>query len=119
VLVPTDVPVDRIVPDLAAVARAARAGGGTSLAPMRRVDDDTLHVRVFLPGVGIPEDPGTGSAAGAVGVLARRLWGTATDVTITQGDEMGRPCRIEVHAADGDVRVGGRIAACAEGRLTL
>lgn len=119
VLVPTDAPLDRLTPDLAAVARAARAAGGKSLAPMRRLDDTTVHVRVFLPDSGIPEDPGTGSAAGAVGLLARRLWGVADDITIRQGDEMGRPCRLEVHAVEGEVRVGGRVAACAEGVFTL
>lgn len=119
VLVPTDAPLDRLTPDLAGVARAARDAGGKSVAPMRRLDDTTLHVRVFLPDSGIPEDPGTGSAAGAVGLLARRLWGVADDVTIRQGDEMGRPCRLEVHAVEGDVRVGGRVAACAEGVFTL
>lgn len=119
VLVPTEAPLEKLVPDLAAVAAAARGGGGNSLAPMRRIDDTTLHVRVFLPGAGIAEDPGTGSAAGAVGVLARRLWSTGVDVTIRQGDEMGRPCRLEVHAEEGDVRVGGRVAACAEGTFTL
>jgi trans-2,3-dihydro-3-hydroxyanthranilate isomerase len=119
VLVPTDAPIDRLSPDLTAVAAAARRGGGKSLAPMRRVDDATLHVRLFAPDAGIAEDPGTGSAAGAVGVLAQRLWGTATDVTIRQGAEMGRPCRIEVHAEAGNVRVGGRVAACAEGTFTL
>jgi trans-2,3-dihydro-3-hydroxyanthranilate isomerase len=119
VLVATEAPIDRLVPDLPAVAAAARGAGGNSLAPMRRIDDATLHLRVFLPGSGIPEDPGTGSAAGAVGVLARRLWGTSSDVTIRQGDEMGRPCRLEVHAEEGNVRVGGRVAACAEGTFTL
>lgn len=119
VLVPTEAPIDRLAPDLAAVAAAARGAGGNSLAPMRRVDDATLQLRVFLPGSGIAEDPGTGSAAGSVGVLARRLWGTDVDVTIRQGDEVGRPCRIEVHAVEGDVRVGGRVAACAEGTFSL
>jgi trans-2,3-dihydro-3-hydroxyanthranilate isomerase len=119
VLVPTDAPIDRLEPDPAAVAAAALAAGGKSLAPMRRIDDTTLHLRVFLPGSGIPEDPGTGSAAGAVGVLARRLWGTSVDVIIRQGDEMGRPCRLEVHAAEGDVRVGGRVAPVAAGTFTL
>ena len=34
----------------------------------------------------------------AIALLARRLWGTSTDVIIRQGDEIGRPCRIEVHS---------------------
>jgi trans-2,3-dihydro-3-hydroxyanthranilate isomerase len=117
VLVPTSAPIDGIRPDLAAVSSAALAAGGKSLCPFRRIDDRTLHVRVFIPLAGIPEDPGTGSAAGPIGVLARRLWGTAIDVSIRQGDEIGRPCRIKVHTTDGDVRVGGRVAAFAEGRM--
>jgi trans-2,3-dihydro-3-hydroxyanthranilate isomerase len=119
VFVPTDAPIDALTPDPSAVAAAARASGGSSLAPVRRIDDTTLHVRLFAPGLGVIEDPGTGSAAGPVGVLARRLWSVADDVIIRQGDEMGRPCRIEVHTVEGDVRVGGRVAACAEGTFTL
>jgi predicted PhzF superfamily epimerase YddE/YHI9 len=103
------------------VAQKARA---TTVALFTWQDDSTLHVRVFVPGPdgssgGGFEDPGTGSAAGPIALLARRLWSVAVDVTIRQGDEIGRPCRIEVHAEEGDVRVGGRIAACAEGRFTL
>jgi predicted PhzF superfamily epimerase YddE/YHI9 len=41
------------------------------------------------------------------------------DVTILQGAEMGRPCRIEVHAEEGALRVGGRVASSASGRFTL
>jgi trans-2,3-dihydro-3-hydroxyanthranilate isomerase len=119
VLVPTDAPIDRLEPNFSAVGAAARAAGGLSLAPVRRIDDRTLHVRVFASGAGIAEDPGTGSAAGPIGVLARRLWSTEPDVLIRQGDEMGRSCRIDVHAVEGEVRVGGRVAACAEGVFTL
>lgn len=118
-LLPTTAPIDHVRPDLVAVEAAARAAGAHSVCAMRRLDDVTLHVRVFLPGSGIPEDPGTGSAAGPVALLARRRWGTGPDVTIHQGAEMGRPCRLEVHAEEGAMRVGGRVSACATGRLTL
>ena len=86
-----------------------------SLCPFRRVDDRSLHVRVFVPGAGVPEDPGTGSAAGPIALLARRLWGTDVDVVIRQGDETGRPCRIDAHGEERAIRVGGRVIACAEG----
>jgi trans-2,3-dihydro-3-hydroxyanthranilate isomerase len=119
VFVPTDAPIEGLAPDPSAVEAAARGAGGSSLAPVRRLDDSTLHVRLFAPGLGVTEDPGTGSAAGPVGVLAKRIWAVADDVTIRQGDEVGRPCRIEVHTVAGDVRVGGRVAACAEGTFTL
>lgn len=118
-LVPTDQPLDDLNPDHGALARAAREVACSGVAPFRRVGHDELHVRVFAPGAGIPEDPGTGSAAGPIGMLAARLWGTPTDVVIRQGAEIGRPCRIEVHAEPGKLRVGGRVAACAAGELTL
>ena len=118
-IVATAAPIDELSPDLAALAAANAAVGGVGIAVVRRRDDATLHVRVFVPGAGVPEDPGTGSAAGPIGLVARSAWGTAADVTIHQGIEMGRPCRIEVHAEQGAVRVGGRVSACAEGAFTL
>jgi trans-2,3-dihydro-3-hydroxyanthranilate isomerase len=106
-------------PDLTAIAALQRARGAVTVALVRRRDDRHLHVRVFAPASGVPEDPGTGSAAGPIGVLARRELGTDVDVTIHQGDLIGRPCTIEVHAEDGAIRVGGAVTACAEGRFTL
>ena len=118
-LVPTDAPIDRLQPDNAALVAATRTLRLTGVGPLRRVDDGTLHARVFLPGPSLVEDPGTGSAAGPFGLLARRLWSTDEDVVILQGAEMGRPCRIEVHAEEGNLRVGGRVAGCAEGTFHL
>ena len=110
----TDAPIDGLQPDLAALLSA----GAGMVGVVRRRDDRSLHARVFVPGAGIAEDPGTGGAAGAIGLLARRQWGTDADVTIHQGIEMGRPCVIEVHAEEGAIRVGGKVAACAEGRFS-
>jgi trans-2,3-dihydro-3-hydroxyanthranilate isomerase len=106
-------------PDLNAIAALQRDRELATVALVRRRRDDELHVRVFAPAHGVAEDPGTGSAAGPIGVLARRELGTDVDVTIRQGDVVGRPCTIEVHAEDGGIRVGGAVAACAEGRFTL
>lgn len=118
-LLPTEHPLERLQPDHAALGRVVRRLDCTGVAPFRRVGEAELHVRVFVPGAGIPEDPGTGSAAGPIGVLARRLWDLPADQVIHQGAEMGRPCRIEVHAEEGAVRVGGRVAPCAAGELSL
>ena len=116
ILIPTSSPLEKLEPDLTAVRVLAAGAGGISLCPFRRLDDATLHVRVFVPSAGIAEDPGTGSAAGPIGILARRLWGVDRRLTIRQGDEIGRPCRIDVQAVEGDLRVGGRVTAAAEGR---
>lgn len=119
VVVPTVLPIDGLAPDPGEVAAAARRLGGISLCPLRRLDDDTLQVRVFAPEAGVPEDPGTGSVAAPAAIVARRLWGTGEDVVILQGAEVGRPSRMEVGIGDGEVRVGGRVVAVAEGRFTL
>lgn len=119
VAAPPAAALDRLRPDPRAVAAATAAVGATGLGVFRRIDASTLHARVFVPGIGTPEDPGTGSAAGPFGVLATRLWPMNADLVVRQGDEMGRPCRLEVHVEDGNLRVGGNVSACAEGRLTL
>ncbi|MDQ1438045.1 MAG: trans-2,3-dihydro-3-hydroxyanthranilate isomerase [Acidimicrobiaceae bacterium] len=118
-LVLTESAIDRLEPDMHAVAAVSRNNSSVTLAVVRRLDDRTLHVRVFVPGAGIPEDPGTGSAAGPIGLLARTHWGTDADVTVRQGAEVGRPCIIEVHAEEGALRVGGRVAMCAKGHFSL
>lgn len=106
-------------PDQSAVAALCQRHQAMALGAVRRVDDGNLHVRVFADIAGIPEDPGTGAMAGPAAVFARRRLGTDVDVLIRQGDEIGRPCRIEVHAEDGAITVGGSVAACAEGRFLL
>lgn len=118
-LVPTAHPIERLNVDLGRLTAAATSVRAAALGVFRVLDAATLHVRVFAPGSGVLEDPGTGSAAGPIGVLARRLFDVGADLVIHQGAEMGRPCRIEVHVEEGAMRVGGSVAGCAEGTFTL
>ena len=69
------------------------------------------------------EDPATGSASGDLAAyLVRHDWFGSSDVscTVRQGEDMGRPSVLRVHAAHGDagwlVEVGGRcsIVACGD-----
>jgi len=85
-----------------------------------------VHARVFVPGLAVPEDPATGSAAAALGgYLAARE--SAADAklqyVVEQGVEMGRPSmlHIEVDKSDGDVRavrVGGECVMMSEGAIS-
>ena len=118
ILVATSEPIDKLDLDLGRVAAVSRACRGLTLVPFRKVDGAMLQARVFAPAVGVPEDPGSGSAAGPIALLARELWGTETEVTITMGTEIGRPSRIDVQTAD-ELRVGGRVALCAEGQFLV
>lgn len=90
----------------------------------------TVHCRMFAPGLGVPEDPATGSAAGALGAYLVRhgvvkvVEGVA-HVIVEQGVEMQRPSRIEVAISmDGrqeitEVRVGGRAVTIIRGELSI
>ncbi|NBB71391.1 MAG: PhzF family phenazine biosynthesis isomerase [Alphaproteobacteria bacterium] len=86
-----------------------------------------LRGRMFGPGVGVVEDPATGSAAAALGGLLAGLEPAADGRfawTLTQGVEMGRPSRLEVAAdkAGGEVtavRVAGAAVVVADGTIEL
>jgi trans-2,3-dihydro-3-hydroxyanthranilate isomerase len=72
-----------------------------------------FHARMFAPGMGVPEDPATGSAAAAfAGVLARRLSDGSHTITIEQGYEMGRPSLIHLTA---EVAAGRLVSASVGG----
>jgi len=118
ILVATSQAIDQLDPDPGRVTQASLSYGAHTLVPFRAIDESTLHARVFASAVGVAEDPGSGSAAGPIGILARQAWGTHADVTITMGAEIGRPCRLEVHTTD-EIRVGGRVVLSAEGHFLV
>ncbi len=118
ILVATSEPIDGLAPDLTRVAEASRLCRGLTLVPMRVIDDLQLHARVFAPAAGVPEDPGSGSAAGPIALLARQVWGTAERVTISMGAEIGRPSHLHAEI-DGEIRVGGDVTVSAEGEFLL
>jgi trans-2,3-dihydro-3-hydroxyanthranilate isomerase len=85
----------------------------------------TVHCRMFAPGLGIPEDPATGSAAasfaGAWNAFEELPDGEHS-VLIEQGFEMGRPSRIElgITTAQGRIvsgTISGAALVVAEGTL--
>lgn len=85
-----------------------------------------VHVRTFVPGGGIPEDPVTGSANGCIGALVAKhalLPETAGEIAYAaeQGDEMGQPGRVSVRVSDGGrtVRVGGHAVTVLTGEITV
>ena len=69
-----------------------------------------LAARMFSPGMGLGEDPATGSAAAAlIGLLAEHAPDGQTELMLRQGVEMGRPSQIAVQfrKADGVLTHGG------------
>jgi trans-2,3-dihydro-3-hydroxyanthranilate isomerase len=86
-----------------------------------------VHTRLFAPGIGIGEDPATGSASGGLGayLIENKIVPATPPTTILtaeQGIEIMRPSRIsiEIDGVPGAVqmiRVGGGVVPLIEGGL--
>ncbi|UCF40018.1 MAG: PhzF family phenazine biosynthesis protein [Gemmatimonadota bacterium] len=116
--------------ELAGYLRALGTDCAMCYALETRDPDATVHCRMFAPGLGVPEDPATGSASGALGAyLVRHGIVLPADgvarVVVEQGLEIGRPSRITVEvtcapdAAITAVRVGGQAVTFIEGEVRL
>jgi trans-2,3-dihydro-3-hydroxyanthranilate isomerase len=84
---------------------------------------EQVMARFFVnaPGSGLYEDPGTGSACANLGGWLWHSRGQApASVRVEQGLEIDRPCHLLLDlAADGKIRVGGRVVEVASGVVTL
>lgn len=109
--------------------------GATGCCPFSRetieVGRARAHLRMFAPGDNIPEDPATGSAAGALGAYLVHYGASGVapidDVfkfVLEQGDFINRPSRINIEVkgltgAVEQVRVGGSSVLVIRGELSL
>ncbi|WP_129114851.1 PhzF family phenazine biosynthesis protein [Halegenticoccus tardaugens] len=131
-------------PDLDAVAGLAAdhdAAGVYAFTFDALSADSTLHARTFAPGVGVPEDPATGTASGACGAYLRHVGafedegGTARgpggpdagrrattgmpeELRFEQGHFVDRPSVVRVRVGE-TVRVGGRAATALDGSIAV
>jgi len=109
-------------PDFGALGRLLGDGGAICFAP----DDAVWKARSFAPGVGVSEDPATGSAAGPLAVHLARHGRTkfGEEIEIVQGVEIARPSRLYAQA-DGTterlerLRVGGSAVVVARGEFSV
>jgi trans-2,3-dihydro-3-hydroxyanthranilate isomerase len=108
-------------PDMRALAELGEIG-----VSCLAVAGDRVKTRMFGPGLGVAEDPATGSAAGPLAVhLARHgRTGGGQRIAIRQGAEIGRPSLLEA-VAEGSaakverVTVGGCAVPVATGEYRL
>jgi len=107
--------------ELAALAKPLGCQGCYLFCLETREPSAAAHARGFFPGIGIDEDPATGSAAGPLAhyLVARERAREGEWLTIEQGDEMLRPSRIEARVTVDRVEVAGQCAILAEGALRL
>lgn len=113
--------VAALEPDLNALGRLTGVGVNCFAGSGAR-----FKTRMFGPGVGVAEDPATGSAAGPLAVhLARHGWSEyGRPIQIRQGEEIGRPSVIHARVDGSDERiervaVGGAAVVVAHGEYRL
>jgi trans-2,3-dihydro-3-hydroxyanthranilate isomerase len=82
-------------------------------------DEGTAHARSFFPGVdALIEDPATGAAAGPLLAYLHERADTQS-LTIRQGDEIGRPSRLDCTWAEDRPRVAGDVVVVGDGHVSL
>jgi trans-2,3-dihydro-3-hydroxyanthranilate isomerase len=113
--------VAALEPDISTLARLGEIGVSCFAGAER-----SWKTRMFAPGLGVAEDPATGSAAGPLAVhLARHARiAFGMEIEISQGVEIDRPSllRARVRGADDrieSVEVGGRAVVIGRGELQL
>ena len=86
---------------------------------MRRLGAD-VEVRAFCPGLGINEDPVTGSLNAGFAVWLTRAGRLPTSYVARQGTALGRDGRVLISTdASGDIWVGGSSRTLVSGTLEL
>ena len=110
-------------PDLVRLTALLEEVGGSG-AYLFSVEQGSVHARLFAPGVGVEQDAATGSAAGPLGAyLAEHGVIAPGHVSISQGQEIGRPSSLQVDVQPGEegwrVFVGGGVAIVGQGVFTL
>jgi PhzF family phenazine biosynthesis protein len=106
---------------LIAAARPLGCEGCYLFSLETREPNSIAHARAFFPGIGIAEDPATGSAAGPLAALlaSRGLIPEGAWTVIEQGDNLDRPSRIEARVIGDQVEIAGKSVIVAEGKLFL
>ena len=114
--------MQRIVLNLSILKVLLEETGVDMIYPFTRQtldEKNSIHARGFAPFVGIPEDPATGSVAGALGYYLNDKNPKEEKVVIEQGYEMNRPGLIFVSVNGPTIRVGGKTRMVFKGSLYL
>jgi PhzF family phenazine biosynthesis protein len=111
-------------PDMSAVERLSRDFSLTGIAPFALTDRDdaAVHIRAFAPAFGVPEDPVTGSANGALPSYLERfglLDRTGHEYVAMQGMELGRDGRVHIRTDGKRTDIGGQCVTMIEGEIKV
>jgi len=121
-------------PDMGVVERLSRDFSVTGIAafalldhpanpdPQGQIEGPAVHIRCFAPAFGVPEDPVTGSANGALPSYLERfglLDRTGREYVAMQGMELGRDGRVHVRTDGRRTEIGGQCVTVIEGEIRL
>ena len=104
-------------PPLAVVTKQRNLRGLALISRETIEPGSRTHSRFYAPGLGIPEDPVTGSMHASLAVYMHKLGLAPEQFIAEQGDIMGRPGRLQIETAG--PRVGGRAVTVMAGELVL
>jgi PhzF family phenazine biosynthesis protein len=115
-----------LTPDMTATERLSRNLGVEGFAVFALVNgaDHRVHIRVFGPAAGVPEDPVTGSANASLAAYMARyglLAQTGHEYVSSQGRELGRDGRVHVRVLndEGRAEIGGQAVTVIDGEIGL
>jgi trans-2,3-dihydro-3-hydroxyanthranilate isomerase len=114
--------MQRIVLNLTSLKVLMEEAGVDMIYPFTRQTlnaNSSIHARGFAPFVGIPEDPATGSVAGALGYYLNDKNSAEKKIIIEQGYEMKRPGLIYVTVDEAKIRVAGKVTMVFKASLYL
>jgi PhzF family phenazine biosynthesis protein len=83
-------------------------------------DEDTaFEVRAFVPGIGVTEDPVTGSLNAGIAQWLIGAGLAPSHYVAAQGSALGRAGRIHVDSDGDTVWIGGDVVVCVRGEVMI
>ncbi len=89
------------------------------VGPQPAGSDTLFEVRGFVPSIGVPEDPVTGSLNAGLAQWMTSAGLAPSRYVVAQGTALGRAGRIFIDRTDEDVWIGGHVVTVLAGTVTL
>ena len=89
------------------------------IGPQPSGSETLFEVRAFVPGLGVPEDPVTGSLNAGIGVWLIRTGQAPSKFTVSQGAALKRSGRVHIERIGEEFWIGGEVATRIDGRVSF
>lgn len=89
------------------------------VGPQPKGSDTDFEVRAFVPSLGVPEDPVTGSLNAGIAQWLMEKGLAPNKFVVSQGTMLHRQGRVFLDRAGNDTWVGGNVVICVDGSVTF